>query len=110
MGKFANTRRLILFCCMVLYYLPNPGGKKIEAVESICIQVPYYLKNKLSYQFLILLAGFFFSFNIHAQVSPDTSTATVVEEAAAGEEATTYYPDTLKREFRSIIYDSVQAV
>jgi hypothetical protein len=50
-----------------------------------------------------------FSFNIHAQVSTDTSIVTVVE-APAGEEATTYYPDTLKREFRSIVYDSVQAV
>jgi hypothetical protein len=68
------------------------------------------LKNKLSYQFLILLAGSLFSFNIHAQVSTDTSTTTVVEEVPAEEEATTYYPDTLKREFRSIVYDSVQAV
>jgi len=67
------------------------------------------LKNKLSYQLLILLAGSLFSFNIHAQVSKDTSTVTVVE-APAEEEATTYYPDTLKREFRSIVYDSVQAV
>ena len=94
---------------MVFYYLPNPGGKKIEAVESICIEVPYYLKNKLSYRFLILLAGFLISFNIHAQVSIDTTTATV-EEVPAEEESTTYYPDTLKREFRSIVFDSVQAV
>ena len=108
MGKLTDTRRLILFCGMVFYYLSNPGGKKIEAVESIRIQVPYYLKNKLSYQFLILLAGFLFSFNIHAQVSTDTSIVTAVEEAP--EEATTYYPDTLKREFRAIESDSVQAV
>ena len=108
MGKLTDTRRLILFCGMVFYYLPNPGGKKIEAVESIRIQVPYYLKNKLSYQFLILLAGFLFSFNIHAQVSTDTSTVTDVEEDP--EVATTYYPDTLKREFRAIESDSVQAV
>jgi hypothetical protein len=94
---------------LVFYYLPNPGGKKIEAIESILIEVTYYLKNKLSYQLLILLAGPLFSFNIHAQVSTDTSTVTVVE-APAEEEATTYYPDTLKREFRSIVYDSVQAV
>ena len=109
MGKFTDTRRFILFCCVVFYYLPNPGGKKIEAVESIRIEVPYYLKNKLSYQFLILLAGFLFSFNIHAQVSTDTTTTTV-EEVPAEEESTTYYPDTLKREFRSIVFDSVQAV
>jgi len=67
------------------------------------------LKNKLSYRFLILLAGFLISFNIHAQVSIDTTTATV-EEVPAEEESTTYYPDTLKREFRSIVFDSVQAV
>jgi len=109
MGKLTDTRRFILFCCVVFYYLPNPGGKKIEAVESICIEVPYYLKNKLSYRFLILLAGFLISFNIHAQVSIDTTTATV-EEVPAEEESTTYYPDTLKREFRSIVFDSVQAV
>ncbi len=109
MGKLTDTRRFILFCCVVFYYLPNPGGKKIEAVESIRIEVPYYLKNKLSYQFLILLAGFLISFNIHAQVSIDTTTATD-EEVPAEEESTTYYPDTLKREFRSIVFDSVQAV
>ncbi len=109
MGKLTDTWQLILLCCMVFYYLPNPGGKKIEAIESIRIEVPYYLKNILSYQFLILLAVLLFSFNIHAQVSTDTSTVTVVE-APAEEEATTYYPDTLKREFRAIEFDSVQAV
>src|SRR4030095_5539124 len=102
---------------MVFYYLPNPGGTKVEASESIFIQFPNYLKSKLSYQFLLVLAGLFFSFNIHAQVSRDTAAATIAEEAAAeGDdlpveaEATTYYPDTLKREFRSVAYDSVQAV
>ena len=69
------------------------------------------MKNKLSYQFLILLAGLFFSFNIHAQVSTDTSTATVDDyESTDEEEETTYYPDTLKREFRAIQSDSVNAV
>ena len=69
------------------------------------------MKNKLSYQFLILLAGLLFSFNIHAQVSTDTSTATVDDyESTDEEEETTYYPDTLKREFRAIEFDSVQAV
>ena len=67
------------------------------------------MKNKLSYQFLILLAGLIFSFNIHAQVSTDTSTATV-DDYESTEEETTYYPDTLKREFRAIEFDSVQAV
>ena len=116
MGKPVDTRWFTLFCCMVFYYLPNPGGKKIEAVESICIQVTYYLKNKLSYYFLLILAGLLFSFNIHAQVSTDTTETASDVEAAEGddkpveEEATTYYPDTLKREFRSIVYDSVQAV
>ena len=102
---------------MVFYYLPNPGGKKVEAAESICFPVPYYLKNKLSYHFLLVFAGLLFSFNVPAQVSTDTTEATIDVAAPAGddestveEEATSYYPDTLKREFRSILYDSVQAV
>src|SRR6187401_2068495 len=102
---------------MVFYYLPDPGGKKVEAVESICAQVFYYLKNKLSYHFLLILAGLLLSFNIHAQVSTDTTEATidVVAPSEDGEltdeeEETAYYPDTLKRELRSIVYDSVQAV
>ncbi|HMK20401.1 MAG TPA: DUF4129 domain-containing protein [Chitinophagaceae bacterium] len=94
---------------MVFCYLPDDGGKKIEAIESIRSEVSYYLKNKLSYQFLLLLVGSLFSFNIHAQVSTDTSTVDV-EATAVEEEATTYYPDTLKREFRSVGYDSVKAV
>ena len=68
------------------------------------------MKNKLSYQFLILLAGLLFCFNIHAQVSTDTSTTTVDDYESTDEEETTYYPDTLKREFRAIEFDSVQAV
>ena len=58
-----------------------------------------------------------FSFNIHAQVSTDTTKATIDvaapaedDESTVEEEAATYYPDTLKRELRSIAYDSVQAV
>src|SRR4030095_1060220 len=117
MGKFIDTRWFILFCCVVFYYLPNPGGKKVEAAESICIQVPYYLKNKLSYHFLLLLAGVLFSSGVHAQVGTDTSSTTIdvvtpaEDEASTDEEeGTTHYPDTLKRELRSIVYDSVQAV
>ena len=53
--------------------------------------------------------GSLFSFNIHAQVSTDTS-AIDIETPAVEEETTNYYPDTLKREFRAIVYDSVQAV
>ena len=68
------------------------------------------MKNKLSYQFLILFAGLLFSFNIHAQVSTDTSTVTIDEYESTDDEETTYYPDTLKREFRAIQFDSVKAV
>jgi hypothetical protein len=94
---------------LVFHYLPNPGGKKIEAVESS--HFLYYLKNTLSYQFLILLVGSLFFFNIHAQVSTDTTSAPADDyESTDEEEMTTYYPDTLKREFRAIQFDSVQAV
>lgn len=75
------------------------------------------MKNKLSYHFLIVLAGLLFSFNIHAQVSTDSTEATIDvvvpnedDESTAEEEVTTYYPDTLKREPRYILFDSVQAV
>ena len=117
MGKLIDTWQFILFCCMVFYYLPNPGGKKVEAAESICVQVSYYLKNKLSYHFLLILAGLLLSFTIHAQVSTDTTETTIDvaapdedDESPVEEEATTYYPDTLKRETRFIVYDSVQAI
>jgi hypothetical protein len=96
---------------MVFYYLPNPGGKKIEAVESIFIHVSYYLKNKLSYHFLILLVASLFSFNIHAQVSTtDTSGFTTSDADDQTTVEATYYPDTLKREFRAINYDSVRVI
>jgi len=101
---------------VVFYYLPDPGGKKVKAAESICAQVSYYLKNKLLYHFLLILAGSLLSFNVHAQVSTDTTKATIdvavpaEDDHLTEEEATTYYPDTLKRELRSIVYDSVQAV
>ena len=56
--------------------------------------------------------GLLFSFNIHAQVSTDTTSATAedYQTTTVEEETTTYYPDTLKREFRVIQSDSVQAV
>jgi hypothetical protein len=55
--------------------------------------------------------GSLFSFNIHAQVSTDTTSAPADDyESTDEEEMTTYYPDTLKREFRAIQFDSVQAV
>ena len=75
------------------------------------------MKNKLSYHSLLILAGVLFSFNIHSQVSTDTTTATIDvaapaedDESAVEDEPTTYYPDTLKRESRFVAYDSVQAV
>jgi hypothetical protein len=73
------------------------------------------LKNKLPYHFLLLFAGLFFFINTHAQDTTVTTVDVAVpaaedEDMPAEEEATTYYPDTLKRELRSIVYDSVQAV
>jgi len=73
------------------------------------------LKSKLSYRFLSILTGLILSFNIQAQVYTDTSTAASDIEAAAEEDdshkdATPYYPDTLKRELRLILFDSVQAI
>jgi hypothetical protein len=100
---------------MVFYYISYPGGKKVEAAESICVQVPYYLKNKLSYYSLLILTGLLFSFNaIHAQSTTETAIDSVAPaddyEETYVEEATTLYPDTLTREFRSIVSDTVQAV
>ena len=73
------------------------------------------MKSKLSYRFLSILTGLILSFNIQAQVYTDTSTAANDIEAAAEEDdshkdATPYYPDTLKRELRLILFDSVQAI
>jgi hypothetical protein len=102
---------------MVFYYLSNPGGKKVEASESIRIQFPYYLKSKLSYRLLLILAGLLFVFNIHAQGNADTTNPTTNvaapaedEVSSVEEETTTYYPDTLKRQYRPVVYDSVQAI
>jgi len=55
------------------------------------------------------------SFSIQAQVYTDTSTPANDIEAGADEDdshkdATPYYPDTLKRELRLILYDSLQAI
>ena len=117
MGKLIDTRRFILFCRMVFYYLSHPGGKKTETAKSIRIQLSYYLKKKSSYRFLLLLAGLLFSFIIHAQVSTETADTTTDvaspdedDDSSVDGETTTYYPDTLKREDRYIVYDSVQAV
>lgn len=73
------------------------------------------MKSKLSYRFLSILTGLILSFNIQAQVYTDTSTAArdieaVAEEDDSHKDATPYYPDTLKRELRLILFDSVQAI
>ena len=115
MGELIDTGRFILFCCMVFYYLPYPGGKKVEAAKSICVEVSYYLKNKLSYYFLFVFAGLLFSFNICAQ---DTTVSDIdaaapaeeLDESIDEEQTASYYPDTLTRELRSIASDSVLAI
>ena len=43
-------------------------------------------------------------------LSSDVEAPAVADDSSVEEEATTFYPDTLKREFRSIVYDSVRAV
>ena len=64
----------------------------------------------------MILAGLLFSFNSHAQVSTDTTGTSIDlaspqdDESTGEEEGAAYYPDTLKREFRSVVFDSVQAV
>jgi len=73
------------------------------------------LKNKLSYYSLLILTGFVFSFNhIQAQSTTETAIDSVApaddDEESYVEEGTTRYPDTLTREFRSIVSDTVQAV
>ena len=76
------------------------------------------MKRKLSYRFfLILAAGLLIAFNIHAQVNPDTTAATIDvaapaegDDSSVEEETSTYYPDTLKREYRSVVNDSVQTI
>lgn len=72
---------------------------------------------KLSYHlFVLLLAALQFSINIYAQSEPivtdTTYEATSVPDEAydsTGEQQT-YYPDTLKSEFRTVVYDSVLAI
>lgn len=56
--------------------------------------------------------GSLLSINIHAQVSIDTAVvqAPADYDSTDEEETTTYYPDTLKRELRTIASDSVLAV
>ena len=56
--------------------------------------------------------GSLLSINVHAQVSIDTAVvqAPVDYDSTDDEETTTYYPDTLRRELRTIASDSVLAV
>ena len=72
------------------------------------------MKNKLSYYSLLILTGLLFSFNpIQGQSTSETAIDSVVpadDGESYVEEATTLYPDTLTREFRSIVSDTVQAV
>ena len=74
------------------------------------------MKKKSSYRFLLILAGLLFSFAVRAQVSTETADTTDFaapaedDDSSVQDETTTYYPDTLKREDRYIVYDSVQAV
>ena len=72
------------------------------------------MKNKLSYYFLLIVAGLLFSFSVHAQDTTESRVDVVVpaEEYSESdqEETATYYPDTLIRELRFIAQDSVQVV
>lgn len=73
------------------------------------------MKNKLSYNFLLFLAGLLFSVDdIHAQSTTEAGIDSVAPaedyEEPYAEEATTLYPDTLTREFRTVVSDTVRAV
>lgn len=71
----------------------------------------------LSYRFCsLLIAIFFFAINVYSQIEKtDIDTVTPMQqtpddddEATAGDE--TYYADSLTQNFRSVVYDSIQAI
>src|SRR5258705_9755916 len=105
MGKHTDTGWFFCLYYLVFHHLPYPGGKKIETAKSIRIQLPYYLKRKLSYRLFLILAGSLFAFTIHAQNNTDTTVGATIDTTAPAEdydsvqeESTSYYSDTLRRD------------
>lgn len=77
------------------------------------------MKKKISYRLcLTLVVIFFFTIGAYSQTDqPDTVTVNEASEepeedyeTSTGEETTTYYSDTLKQSFRSVVYDSIEAI
>jgi hypothetical protein len=77
------------------------------------------LKKKISYRLCsTLIAIFFLTIGTYSQNGqPDTVSVNEASEApeeeyetSPDEETTTYYSDTLKQSFRSIVYDSIEAI
>ena len=119
MGKHTNIVSFSWLCSLVFYYLSYTGRKKIKEIESIRIQFPYYLKRKLLYRFVVTLISIFFAaHNSNAQETTVTDTVLQVvppdeENVAEYDEETDeeqFYQDTLRPNFRSVVYDSVQAI
>ena len=75
------------------------------------------MKRKLSYRLFLILAGSLFAFTIHAQNNTDTTVGATIDTTAPAEdydsvqeESTSYYSDTLRRDLRSVVLDSVLSV
>jgi hypothetical protein len=74
------------------------------------------IKTLLSYRVLLFLAlAFFIANHTYAQekieiLDTTTQVTPAYDEEGSTDEEDTWYPDTLKQDYRSIIYDSVQAI
>ena len=118
MGRHFNIVGFFWFYCLVFCYLSYTGRKENKKNESACIQFPYYLKRIPLYHFFLMFAAVILvAGNIHAQET--TVVDSTIQVVPADDEDSTYeeatdevqsYQDSLKPDFRSVVYDSVQAI